>query len=95
MGCLGTNTRQPGSGDDPGKNFTATDGLRTAVNPWFNIFGVVLSVHDGHGYSNFDRFMPTAKVIPSGRALAGSTSVGVYFCADWYGPCTDFMPVLK
>jgi hypothetical protein len=39
--------------------------------------------------------MPTGKVIPTGTVLAGRTSIGVYFCADWFGPCTTFTPVLK
>jgi hypothetical protein len=39
--------------------------------------------------------MPTSKVIPTGTVLAGCTSIGVYFCADWCGPCTMFTPILK
>jgi len=62
---------------------------------WFNIFGPVLSVHDRHRYTSLDRFMPTGKVIPTGTVLAGRTSIGVYFCADWCGPCTTFTPILK
>ncbi len=51
------------------------------------MFGPVLSVHDGHGY--------TFRVLPTGNTLQGRTSVGVYFCADWCGPCTSFTPILK
>jgi nucleoredoxin len=39
--------------------------------------------------------MPTGKVIPTGTVLAGRTSIGVYFCADWCGPCMSFTPILK
>ncbi len=39
--------------------------------------------------------MPTGKAIPTGTVLAGRTSIGVYFCADWCGPCTMFTPILK
>ena len=59
------------------------------------MFGPVLSVHDGHGYTTWDRFMPTFHVLPTGDTLRGRTSVGVYFCVDWCGPCKAFTPNLK
>ena len=42
----------------------------------------------------WDKFMPTSRVLPTGNTLQGRTSVGVYFCADWCGPCTSFTPIL-
>ena len=65
------------------------------TGPWFDMFGPVLSVHDGHGYTTWDRFMPTFHVLPTGDTLRGRTSVGVYFCVDWCGPCKAFTPNLK
>ena len=62
---------------------------------WFDIFGPVLSVHDGHGYSTWDRFVHTGRALPTGDILRGRTSIGVYFCADWCEPCKAFTPVLK
>ncbi len=43
----------------------------------------------------WDKFMPTSRVLPTGNTLQGRTSVGVYFCADWCGPCSSFTPILK
>ena len=43
----------------------------------------------------WDTSMPTVRVLPTGNTLQGRTSVGVYFCADWCGPCTSFTPILK
>ena len=42
----------------------------------------------------WDRFVPTSRVLPTGDILRGRTSVGVYFCADWCGPCKAFTPIL-
>jgi thiol-disulfide isomerase/thioredoxin len=63
--------------------------------PWSDILGPVLSVHDGHGHTNFDRFMPTCRVLPTCEVLRGQTSVGLYFSADWCAPCAGFTPILN
>jgi thiol-disulfide isomerase/thioredoxin len=52
------------------------------------MFGPVLEIHDGHGYSTFYRGLPT------GDVLKGCTSIGVYFSADWCPSCTEFTPLL-
>ena len=67
----------------------------TSTGHWFDIFGPVLSVHDGHGYSTWDRLVHTGQALPTGDILRGRTSIGVYFCADWCGPCKAFTPILK
>ncbi len=46
----------------------------------------MLSVHNGHGHTYFDRFMPTCRVLPTCEVLRGQTSVGLYFSADWCAP---------
>ncbi len=50
--------------------------------------GPQLVAHDGHGYSSWDRFVPTLKVVH------GQTVVGIYFSADWCTPCVQFTPLL-
>ncbi len=62
--------------------------------PWSDVLGPVLSVHNGHGYTNVDRFMPTCRVLPTYKVLRGQTSVGLYFGADWCAPCAVFTPIL-
>jgi hypothetical protein len=54
----------------------------------------MLLVHDGHGYSTFDRFMPTCHVLPTANVLQGRTSVGLFFSADWCAPCAAFTLIL-
>ena len=39
--------------------------------------------------------MTTVSVLPTGDMLRGHTSIEVYFCANWCGPCTAFTPILK
>lgn len=63
--------------------------------PWFDALGPVLSVHDSHGYSNFDRFVPTYRVLPTATVLHGRPSVGLFFSADWCPPCAAFTPLLS
>jgi hypothetical protein len=53
------------------------------------MFGPVLKIHDGHGYSTFYRGLPT------GDVLKGHTLIGVYFSADWCPSCTEFTPLLN
>ncbi len=53
------------------------------------MFGPVLEIHDGHGYSTFYRGLPTRDV------LKGRMSIGVYFSADWCPSCTEFTPLLN
>ena len=62
--------------------------------PWFDALGPVLSVHDSHGYSNFDRVLPTCRVLPTANVLHGQTPVGLLFSADWCAPCAAFTPIL-
>jgi thiol-disulfide isomerase/thioredoxin len=52
------------------------------------MFGPVLKIHDGHGYSTFYRGLPTRDI------LKGRTSIGLYFSADWCPSCTEFTPLL-
>jgi thiol-disulfide isomerase/thioredoxin len=52
------------------------------------MFGPVLEIHDGHGYSTCYRGLPT------GDVLKGRTLIGVYFSADWCPSCTEFTPLL-
>ncbi len=54
----------------------------------------MLSVHNGHGHTNFDRFMPTCRVLLTCEVLRGQTSVGLYFSANWCAPCAGFTPIL-
>jgi hypothetical protein len=42
----------------------------------------MLLVHESHGYTTFDRVMPTARVLPTGDVLRGRTSIGLYFSVD-------------
>jgi hypothetical protein len=64
--------------------------LSTAAgqSPWADKLGPKLVVHDGHGYSHWDKLVPTPKVV------RGRTVVGVYFSADWCNPCVQFTPLL-
>ena len=57
-------------------------------NPWIRLLGPQLVVHDGHGYSSWDRPVPTPTVVH------GRTVVGIYFSADWCPPCVKFTPLL-
>ena len=50
--------------------------------------GPKLVVHDGHGYSRWDKLVPTRNVV------RGRTVVGIYFSADWCNPCVQFTPLL-
>ncbi len=50
--------------------------------------GPKLVVHDGHGYSHWDKLVPMRKVV------RGRTVVGIYFSADWCTPCVQFTPLL-
>ncbi len=45
-------------------------------------------VHDGHGYSHWDKLVPTHKVV------CDRMVVGIYFSADWCTPCVQFTPLL-
>ncbi len=54
----------------------------------------MLSVHDGHGHTNFDRFMPTCRILPTCEVLRGQTSVGLYFSANWWALHAGFTPIL-
>ena len=78
-----------------GRGPSLSNNPNTSTGHWFDIFGPVLSVHDGHGYSTWDRFVHTGRALPTGDILRGRTSIGVYFCADWCGPCKAFTPILK
>jgi hypothetical protein len=60
---------------------------------WFDILGLMLLVHDSHGYTTFDRVIPTAQVLPTGDILKGWTSIGLYFIANWCPSCTAFTPL--
>jgi nucleoredoxin len=62
--------------------------------PWSDVLGPVLLVHDCHGYTNFNRFMPTCRLLPTYEVLRGQTSVGLYFSANWCAPCVGFTPIL-
>ncbi len=42
----------------------------------------------GHGYSHWDKLVPTHKVV------CGRTVVGIYFSADWCTRCVEFTPLL-
>jgi nucleoredoxin len=50
--------------------------------------GPKLVVHDEHGYSHWDKLVPSLKVV------CGRTVVGIYFSADWCTPCVQFTPLL-
>ncbi len=50
--------------------------------------GPKLVVHDRHGYSHWDKPVPTPMVV-RGRRI-----VGIYFSADWGTPCVQFTPLL-
>jgi hypothetical protein len=66
-----------------------------STKPWFDILGLMLGIHDGHGYSTFDRFMPTFRVLTTRDVLRGLTSSGLYFDVDWCPSCTTFTPILN
>jgi nucleoredoxin len=66
--------------------------------------GPTLAVHNAHGYSTWDRVVPTGSVLfrpPSQSSLLtdsvlkGRTVIGLYFSADWCTPCQVFNPLLK
>jgi hypothetical protein len=57
-------------------------------SPWADKLGPKLVVHDGHGYSHWDKLVPTCKVV------RGQTVVGIYFSADWCTLCVQFTPLL-
>jgi hypothetical protein len=76
-----------------GPSLSNTPNISTGL--WCDIFGPVLSIYFGHGYSTWDRLVPTVRVLPTNDILRGRTSIRVYFCANWCGPCTAFTPILK
>jgi hypothetical protein len=57
--------------------------IRPSTASWFDILGPILLVHDSHGYTIFDRGMPTAHVLLTSDVLKGRTSIGFFFNADW------------
>ena len=76
-----------GPGPSPDPNPPPTP-LASDHNPWIRLLGPQLVVHDGHGYSSWDRQAPTSTVVH------GRTVVGIYFSADWCPPCVQFTPLL-
>ena len=65
--------------------------------------GPNLLVHDAHGYSTWDRVVPTGLVLfhllsqsslLTDSVLKGRTVIGLYFSADWCTPCKVFNPLL-
>jgi thiol-disulfide isomerase/thioredoxin len=56
---------------------------------WITELGGFLTIHDSHGYSQWEKLAKTDTVV------RGRTVIGLYFSADWCQPCKLFTPLLK
>ena len=56
---------------------------------WITELGDILTIHDSHGYSRWEKLVTTNTVV------RGRTVVGLYFSADWCQPCKLCTPLLK